>query len=88
MSPQHRVHGDCSAMVYQRGSSTFGMSIEDAYPSTAFDDAGLAPIHLIEVASDGSANRAELTKELMSEYVERDYGVCFYSKFSKDLIAK
>jgi hypothetical protein len=65
-------------MVYQRGSSTFGMSVEDAYPSTAFDDAGLAPVHLIEVASDSSSSRAELTKELMLEYVEKDYGVCYY----------
>jgi len=62
-------------MVYQRGSSTFGMSVEDAYPSTAFDDAGKAPVHLIEVASGGASTRMELTKELVSSYIEKDYRV-------------
>lgn len=62
-------------MVYQRGSSTYGMTAEDAYPSAAFDQAGIAPIHLIETTSKGSSRRRELTEDLISTYVEKEYGV-------------
>jgi hypothetical protein len=64
-------------------------TVEDAYPSTAFDQTGIAPIHLIEVASDGAASRrVEVTEELISTYIEKEYTVGMSRPSPHERVAK
>ncbi|KAH7396402.1 hypothetical protein BKA66DRAFT_455045 [Pyrenochaeta sp. MPI-SDFR-AT-0127] len=42
-------------------------------PSLAFVPCGDAPVKLIEVTSDGTQSRLEVTQELVESYIERDF---------------
>lgn len=67
-----RIPRENSNLVYERGSSKYGICIKDAYPSTAFDDAKSTSVDLIEVSSGGALEREEFTEEPLEEYIEPD----------------
>jgi hypothetical protein len=62
-------------MAFISGSSVYLRTSEELYPSLAFDANIEAPVQLIEVESDGSSNRVEVTQVLIERYIENDFGV-------------
>jgi hypothetical protein len=62
-------------MAFPSRSSTFSKDGEESYPSLAFDADIEAPVRLIEIDSDGSSRRVDVTQQLIEKYIETDFGV-------------
>jgi hypothetical protein len=52
------------------------------YPTSVFDEEAADPVELIEVRSDGiGSRRLEVTEDLLSTYIEQDYGVSLFDDY-------
>jgi hypothetical protein len=62
-------------MAFLSRSSTFSKAGEEPYPSLAFDANIEAPVRLIEIESDGSSSRVDVSEKLIERHIEKDFGV-------------